>query len=459
MKRKRFFEKSYFITLILFLAFFNLGLFSLALYTHHNSTEAAKQICVSEQFAIIEAFEKDYSDGGETDGYFLMLSYGTHYEDKGILLRFATEKKTAFSNIPDTYPIPEKGQMVIENADGKKHIFISDTVCGGKYVLTYAKDISYLDEQLKSLAIVFGGVSVLASVILAFCLYFVQRKLYAPLKKLQDATNAVSRGDFTVQADETGNDEFASLAGDFNSMTNKINDQMSELKSVAEEKQRMLDNLGHEMRTPLTSIYGYAEYAFRNKLDEEKHLQTMLNIMDESKRLKRVGDILLEGAYLRENKIEKSVFSAAKLLERIQSVFIMRAADKKVKITYKCEDIYVTGDKALLEMLVSNLTENALRACKEGGEIELGAYVSENSKTIYVKDNGIGMTEEQLSHITEPFYRTDKARSRAEGGTGLGLALCKTIADSHGAELYFESEPGKGTTAYLRFKNEGEGEK
>ena len=456
MKRKRFFERSYFITLVLFLAFFNIGILALATYTHANSVEAAKQVCISEQFAIMEAFERDYSDGGETDGYFLMLSYGTHYEDKGILLRFANEKKTAYSNIPDTFPIPEKGEMIIQNTDGKKYIFISDTVCGGKYVLTYAKDISYLDEQLKSLAIVFGGVSVLASVILAFCLYFVQRKLYTPLKRLQDATNAVSRGDFTVQADETGNDEFASLAGDFNSMTNKINDQMSELKSVAEEKQRMLDNLGHEMRTPLTSIYGYAEYAFRNKLDEEKHLQTMLNIMDESKRLKRIGDILLEGAYLRENKIEKSVFSAVKLLEHIHRIFIMRAADKGVKITYRCEDIYVTADKSLIEILVSNLTENALRACKEGGEIELGAGIVDGAKIIYVKDNGIGMTEEQLTRITEPFYRTDKARSRRDGGTGLGLALCKTIANSHEAELYFKSALGEGTTAYLRFTKEGE---
>lgn len=458
MKRKRFFEKSYFITLLLFLAFFNTGLFSLALYTHHNSTEAAKQICVSEQFAVIESFERDYSDGGETDGYFLQLSYGTHYRDKSIFLRFRTEDSVTYTNMPEDYPAPSAGEMVIENIDGKKFIFISDTVCNGKYLLTYAKDISYLDTQLKNLAAVFGGISVLASVILAICLYFVQRKLYTPLKKLQDATNAVSHGDFTVHADETGDDEFALLAVDFNSMTDKINDQINQLKTVADEKQRMLDNLGHEMRTPLTSIYGYAEYAFRNQLEEEKRLQTMLNIMDESKRLKRIGDILLEGAYLRENKIETGRVNVVKMLEHIQSIFILRAADKKVKITYKSEYAYVTGDKALLEILISNLTENALRACKEGGKIELGAKTVDGAKTIYVKDNGIGMTEEQIKHITEPFYRTDKARSRSEGGTGLGLTLCKTIANSHNALLLFESEVQKGTTAYLRFAKETEAE-
>ena len=456
MRRKRFFERSYFITLVLFLVLFNLGIFALAMYTQNNSIKAEKQICISEQFAIIEAFERDYDDSDGSDGYLLQISYGAYYEDKGIFLRFAEGEKTTYSNHPQDFPVPASGDLLIQKTEGKKYILISDVLCDGAYTLTYAKDISYLDMQLKNLAAAFAAVSVLASVVLAVCLYFVQRRLYKPLEKLQDATNAVSRGDFSVSADESGNDEFASLARDFNSMTGKINEQMNQLVAVAEEKQRMLDNLGHEMRTPLTSIYGYAEYAFRNEMDEEKRLQTMLYIMDETKRLKRVGDILLEGAYLRENKIEKNKLSAGKLLTSVQSSFVFRAAEKRVKITYAGGDFEILGDKPLLGILISNLTENALRACKEGGKIELGAIVRDGCKTLFVRDDGIGMTAEQLAHITEPFYRTDKARSRAEGGTGLGLTLCKNIADSHGASLLFESAPDKGTTAYVVFDNEKE---
>ena len=84
----------------------------------------------------------------------------------------------------------------------------------------------------------------------------------------------------------------------------------------------------------------------------------------------------------------------------------------------------------------------------------MGATDDNGVKTLYVRDNGIGMTEEQLSHITEPFYRTDKSRSRKEGGTGLGLALCKRIADAHGTTLSFSSAPGEGTTAYLSLKED-----
>ena len=107
-----------------------------------------------------------------------------------------------------------------------------------------------------------------------------------------------------------------------------------------------------------------------------------------------------------------------------------------------------------MELLLSNLTENALNACSDGGAVELGVMDENGETVLYVKDNGIGMSPEQLQHITEPFYRTDKARSRRIGGTGLGLALCARIAQVHRAALEFSSSPGQGTQAQLRFGKE-----
>ena len=102
-----------------------------------------------------------------------------------------------------------------------------------------------------------------------------------------------------------------------------------------------------------------------------------------------------------------------------------------------------------MEIVISNLTENAIRASREGGVIEIGTDAQK--KSVFVKDNGIGLSEEQLKHLTEPFYRTDKSRNSRDGGTGLGLALCKRIADAHEAELIFESELNVGTTVTLVF--------
>jgi signal transduction histidine kinase len=98
-------------------------------------------------------------------------------------------------------------------------------------------------------------------------------------------------------------------------------------------------------------------------------------------------------------------------------------------------------------MLFYNLAENALKACSDGGHVVLSCH----GNTATVKDNGKGMTAEQMARVTEPFYRTDKSRSRADGGAGLGLALCKRIADAHGAEMKFSSRLGEGTEVSLTF--------
>ncbi|MBQ1206742.1 MAG: sensor histidine kinase, partial [Clostridia bacterium] len=111
------------------------------------------------------------------------------------------------------------------------------------------------------------------------------------------------------------------------------------------------------------------------------------------------------------------------------------------------EKTVVSGNETTLSMLFYNLLENAIKACSAGGTVKLSCR---NGKAV-IEDNGKGMTEEQLLHITEPFYRTDKSRSRAEGGAGLGLALCKQIADSHNASINFESALGKGTKVIIDF--------
>ena len=449
MKRSRFFEKSYFITLLLFLVLLNACIFSLALYTHNRSYESAEQVCRSEQLVIIEAFERDFEISGEANT--LALSYVTFYSKEGIYLQFTEGENVLQSDIPEGYELPQAGTHNTAEINGKKHLFITETMCDGAYTLTYAKDISYLDEELKSLSVSFMLVSGLASIVLALSLYFIQRKLYAPLQKLREATKAISQGDFSARADDSGNDEFAELAEDFNAMSDKINRQMDELKTVAEQKQTMLDNLGHEMRTPLTSIYGAAEYSFRHTLSEEERMQSLLDIMSESKRLQRISKILLDSAFIRENGIQMGKLSAGGLMMKIHNIFLMRASEKRIKLNFTGSDFEINGDETLLEILIANLTENAVRACRDNGKIELGAEEIDGVKTLYVRDNGIGMTKEQIEHITEPFYRTDKARSRTEGGTGLGLALCKRIAEAHNATLEFESEPDVGTTAYVRF--------
>ena len=125
----------------------------------------------------------------------------------------------------------------------------------------------------------------------------------------------------------------------------------------------------------------------------------------------------------------------------------MRAEKAGVEITCDTAPVTVKGNETLLSMLFYNLTENAIKACSAGGKVKLSC----SEGRAIIEDNGKGMTEEQLIHITEPFYRTDKSRSRAEGGAGLGLALCKQIILTHKAEMNFESKIGLGTKIIVTF--------
>ena len=456
--KKSFFERLYITVLVIFLLFFNCGVLLAAMYTYNNAVTSAEDICLSEHRYISQAFETDYADKSVTGVQLLMVSYGTFYGEKNIKLRFTRSYNgtVLYSDIADTLPAPEAGNMVNTRIDGKQYIIVSDTICRGSYTLTCAKDVSYLDEELFSLAAAFAGISVTASVLLAVILYFVMKKLFDPLEKLRKTTKLISGGDLNARANEKGDDEFAALAKDFNVMAERIGEQMDTLKLNAEQKQQMLDNLAHEMRTPLTSIHGYAEYVYGVELEPADRMQAMNNIMSESMRLKRISEKLLDSAFIRENGIEKAVFNADKMLERTRTRFLLKASECGVRIDQIPCNITLNGDETLIELLVSNLTENAIRACRGKGCVELGAVKEGKIISLYVKDNGIGMTKEQLSHITEPFYRTDKGRARRDGGTGLGLALCKRIADAHGAALEFESVLSAGTIAYVRFEEEKE---
>ena len=226
-----------------------------------------------------------------------------------------------------------------------------------------------------------------------------------------------------------------------------INGQMAALEADAEKKQMLVDNMAHELRTPLTSIRGYAEYLERAAVNEEERILASKYIISEAERLTKISEILLDNAYIRENSPEMKDVDLSEILLDTKMRLEAKAREKGISIICEAEKAVVRGNPVLLSMLFYNLTENALKACAEGGRIVLKC----NGTAASVSDNGKGMTKEQLRHITEPFYRTDKSRSRAEGGAGLGLALCKNIAAVHGSELHFESETGKGTKVFLDF--------
>jgi signal transduction histidine kinase len=186
-------------------------------------------------------------------------------------------------------------------------------------------------------------------------------------------------------------------------------------------------------------------------LNEEETFEATSYILADSERLQKVSEKLLDAAFIRNNEIKYETVDLAKLTEDTVCRLTGKATKRKVVLQADVSPATVWGDGVLLDVLLSNLTDNAIKACAEGGAVTITCLTEKDSAVIAVTDNGRGITEEQLLHITEPFYRTDKSRSRADGGAGLGLALCQRIADAHGVSMTFTSALGKGTTVRLIF--------
>ncbi len=452
----KFREKTYIITLLLFLIFLNAGIFSLAYYTYTSNTKAAYSLCQEESRVIAEGFQKDskYLNLASTQKI-LMRNYCEHYDDNNINLAFfnVDENNIVYGNLNEGIKIPVGGAYLIQTINDTRFFVVAEPIENSNCILIYAKNISYLDEDLKQLSAVYICASVVASVILAICLFLILGKLAKPLEKLRFATKEISNGNFNSRAPVSGKDEFSILAEDFNRMAEHIGNQMEELEAVAQAKQQMLDNLAHEMRTPLTSIRGYAEYLRNANINEAEKLEAIEYIISESERLKFIGERMLDEAFIRENQICPENVNISEMIFEITKKLSDKALSKGVALKSNTEEIYLNCDKLLTELLISNLVDNAIKACGSDGVVVIGCKKVNDTTVISVRDNGRGMTSEQISHITEPFYRTDKSRSRNEGGTGLGLSLCKKIALAHNAELSFDSELQKGTTAFVTFTN------
>ncbi len=220
------------------------------------------------------------------------------------------------------------------------------------------------------------------------------------------------------------------------------------LQAAAQEKQNLVDNLSHELRTPLTAIAGYADYMQRAELSEEEKYEATDTIISEAKRLQTMADKLLQMSAARTQNLVFETVQAYDLLANVQRILQPKAQASAVAVSVFCEEdqtVFCVPD--LMESLLVNLADNAIKACEKGGAVTLRAAQS----GITVTDNGCGMSEQTLAHLGEPFYRADKARARADGGAGIGVSLCFEIARTHKMKLHFVSQPQKGTQAVLTF--------
>jgi signal transduction histidine kinase len=262
----------------------------------------------------------------------------------------------------------------------------------------------------------------------------------------------IRSGDYTERVEYKEKDEVGILAADFNGMAEQLEEKIKLLKETAKKQEELAGSLAHEIRTPLTAMIGYADLIKRSKLEEQDFLYAVDYIISEGKRLEALSNKMMQLLIEKNATPNYTVSTVQNLLE--DALEAMKPVFDKKKIAVKKSSINfpIRADMELMKNVLLNVLDNGGKAAGVNGEITIESGCKSGNVWISITDNGMGMPKEEISKIQEAFYRVDKSRSRADGGAGLGLAICSNIMNIHKGEILFESEVGKGTTVTLVWK-------
>ena len=239
-------------------------------------------------------------------------------------------------------------------------------------------------------------------------------------------------------------------------LINALLQQKKKQKMLDKQKKQFTANVSHELKTPLTSIAGYAELIETGMAKPEDIKPFAGVIRKQALRLVNLSEDIIQLSQLEESDDEDMSFESVNLYEiaqRCVEALNINAINKGVTLNLTGEECYIRGKAQLVEELVYNLCDNAIRYNKENGNVTVTVTPLEKGASVSVKDTGIGIPKKYQERIFERFFRVDKSRSKATGGTGLGLAIVKHITQLHDAKLEISSEEGKGTEIIVTFKD------
>ncbi|WP_240374633.1 two-component system histidine kinase PnpS [Bacillus piscicola] len=230
---------------------------------------------------------------------------------------------------------------------------------------------------------------------------------------------------------------------------------ITELKKLEQVRKDFVANVSHELKTPVTSLKGFAETLKEGAAANEETREQFLNIIwKESDRLQHLINDLLELSRIEQEHFHLNIekVSLTRITREVAELLSGKAKEKKLTLSLNTsEEVDMQGDSFRLKQIIINLLHNAIIYTPEGGDIFVNVYKKNHAAVLEVEDTGIGISDRELPRIFERFYRVDKDRSRNSGGTGLGLAIVKHLTEAHSGQINVVSEKGKGTIFMLYF--------
>ncbi len=295
-------------------------------------------------------------------------------------------------------------------------------------------------QRQKAALLTAGLVAVGALVVWVICTLVTR-----PIRRLDAAAAAIAGGDYAKRSGAKGGDEIASLGRSFDHMADTVQENIRDLRLHVQRQEQFVSSFTHELKTPMTAMLGYADLLRSQSCDEATTRLAAGYIHSETSRLASLSQSLLMLQGLTREKPQLQPFALDLLVQQLQRSLSELPQGMRL-VTDGPVGVWVLIQQDLALVLLRNLVQNALRAQPRDGTVRLSWSRSGSSVAFAVQDTGCGIPAEDLPHITQPFYMVDKSRARANGGSGVGLAICSQIMALHGGELRFESAVGQGTT-------------
>lgn len=387
--------------------------------------------------------------------------------DSNIIALIDEQNEIIYNNFPltiskDFFEIIAKNNSTcnqIVNQNGRYRLLVASplTIENQKYTFVTSTDITNIYNGYQNQFEHIKKMCIILSVGGALLLVIVLKLLLKPLSKLNNTTRAIANGNYHERINIKSYDELGELAKNMNTMADSVEKNINLLEETAKNRSLFINNFTHEMKTPLTSIMGFSDIMRIDwNLPSEEIVEYSNIIFNEADRLKQLSGKLMELITIGETAIKLKKTNATDFFDTLLHSLTPIAANHNINFNTDIENAYIYIDKELFASLICNVIDNAFKASPSNSTILLEAKFQKKEKFYIIKiiDEGIGIPKEELSKITEPFYMVDKARTRKAGGAGLGLALCKNIANIHNAEFNIESELNNGTTVTIILKGE-----
>lgn len=312
----------------------------------------------------------------------------------------------------------------------------------GEVRVKFYGPIFYMQNELVFLDIVnkiilgIGVLLILASTIIGF---IISRSITRPINKLMTKAKYISKGEYDKKI------EINTDILEINDLINSINNLSQSIKEQENIRKRLTGDISHELKTPLTNIQSHLEAMIDGIWEPTE--ERLLSVKEEAERLSSlVSDMQKLNKYDEASiKLKKDNVNISDIICFVIFQFSNLAKSKNIKIEYEKKNINLYCDKDKITQALVNILSNAIRYSNEGSTIFIEEKLKDNKVIISIEDQGIGISEEDLKYVFERFYRADKSRTRATGGTGIGLTIVKSIVSSHGGEVKLESKLGEGS--------------